>query len=175
MSALASIGSASQALVYTQQDLAALTSVVDTKATVSSLVAGLATKSDTLDAASSVTVGSLHATTGSVSGNLTVGGGVDISGTTAANQITASTITATTITTTSGYIDAFGSRCLGDNGSGFYICYNNSYAARIGRSAANVGINRDANQGYTLDVTGSGRFSGALQASNFASTSDQRI
>jgi hypothetical protein len=42
-------------------------------------------------------------------------------------------------------------------------------------NAANVGINRDANQGYTLDVTGSGRFSGALQASNFPSTSDQRI
>ena len=140
------------------QDVAALTSVVDTKAaqadltnglltraTVSSLVAGLATKQSSLDFASNVTVSSLQTTTGGVSRNLTVGGAVNISGTTAANQITASTITATNVTTTSGYIDAFGTRCLGDNGSGFYLCYNNSYPVRIGKYAATVGINRDPN------------------------------
>ena len=66
LSIQSSLGDTARALVYTQQDLAALTSVVDTKATqedltnglltratVSSLVAGLATKQDGLDFASS--------------------------------------------------------------------------------------------------------------------------
>ena len=61
VSTQATIGSAAQALVYTNQDVAALTSVVATKAsqadltdglltraTVSSLVAGLATKHPSL-------------------------------------------------------------------------------------------------------------------------------
>ena len=75
------------ALVSSQQDLTDLTGVVAGKAsaedltnglparaTVSSLVAGLATKQDKLDFASNVTVGTLQATTGGVSGDLTVGG-----------------------------------------------------------------------------------------------------
>ena len=115
LSTQACIGSASQQLVYMQQDLATLTSVVDTKATASSLVAGQATKSDKLDAASSVTVGSLHATTGTIDA-LTVTGAtrlegatVDVLGTINANIVTAGTMTATNATATIGFIGAFGS------------------------------------------------------------------
>ena len=85
LSIQASLGDTARALVYTQQDLAALTSVVDTKATqedltnglltratVSSLVAGLGTKQDRLDSFSNVNVSAISATTAAV-GTLTAG------------------------------------------------------------------------------------------------------
>ena len=80
------IANTAASLLLTKDDVAALTSVVDTKAsqedltnglltraTVSSLVAGLSSKQQSLDFASNVTVGALQAATMGVSGDLTMG------------------------------------------------------------------------------------------------------
>ncbi len=69
----ASLGSTSQALVYAQEDLVSLTSLVDTKAsqadinnglltraTLSSLVAGLSTKQNKLDSFSEISISSYN-------------------------------------------------------------------------------------------------------------------
>ena len=123
VSTQATIGSTAQALVYTNQDVAALTSVVDTKAsqvdltdglltraTVSSLVAGLSTKQSSLDFASSVTVGTLQSGAVTVSGATRLEGDVDILGTTNANIVTASTLTATNVTASAGRFGFFSHR-----------------------------------------------------------------
>jgi hypothetical protein len=167
------IAGTAASLGYTQQDLADLTSVVAGKAS----AANLLTKQDTLDGASSVTVGTLQATTGGVSGDLTVGGGVDISGTTTANQITASTITATNVTATVGAFGQFSSNLIGDNGSTLYVAYGGAYAIRFGKYSARIGINCDngASSGVAIECVGAARFSGPVTASNFPSTSDARL
>jgi hypothetical protein len=109
-----------------------------------------------------------------VSGDLNVGGGVDISGTTTANQITASTITATTV----GSFGKFSSERIADNGSTLYFAYGDApFAIRFGKYSARIGINTDnaSNSGVAIECIGAARFSGPVTASNFPSTSDARL
>ena len=110
------LASTVQNLVFTQEDPAALTTLVDTKpsqeeltstlltrVTVSSLVAGLATRQPSLDFASQVTVGTLQAGAVTVSGATRLEGDtVDVLGTMNANIVTAGTIQATNVTATVG-------------------------------------------------------------------------
>jgi hypothetical protein len=58
-----------------------------------------------------------------------------------------------------------------NNGRTLYLNYYANSGVRITR----LGINTDPAADFQLDVKGSGRFSGALSASNFPSSSDARL
>ena len=94
-----------------------------------------------------------------------------------ANIVTAGTIQATNVTATTGSFGQFSSNLIGDNGSTLYVAYGGAYAIRFGKYSARLGINCDngVNSGVAIECVGAARFSGAVTASNFPSTSDQRI
>jgi hypothetical protein len=94
-----------------------------------------------------------------------------------ANLVTAGTIQATNVTATTGSFGQFSSNLFGDNGSTLYVAYGGAYAIRFGKYSARLGINCDngVNSGVAIECVGAARFSGAVTASNFPSTSDQRI
>jgi hypothetical protein len=92
-----------------------------------------------------------------------------------ANIVTAGTLTATNVTATSGNFGSFSSNLIQDNGSTMYFGYNQAISYRYGKYSATVGINRDANQGYVLDVQGQSRFSGSCSALSYITTSDARV
>ena len=179
LSTQASLGNTSQALVYVQQDLTALTSVVDTKATqadlpnglltratVSSLVAGLATKQDKLNSFSSVSVGTL------TSGVTTI----FVNSTTGQPAVTTAEVGSGVSFcrfTDGHHLDAY-SRS-NNAGRQLYFNYYANSTARIGQTGGRLGINCDPSSAYHIDVVGSGRFTGPLVASNFPSTSNARI
>jgi hypothetical protein len=61
-----------------------------------------------------------------------------------------------------------------DDGMSLYLNYYANSSIRCGNTSGKLGINCDA-VSYQLDVVGTGRFSGALTASNFPSSSDARL
>ena len=95
---------------------------------------------------------------------------LNISGATTASSITASNVTAS-----SGAFGYYSSNLISDNGSSLYFGYNQTVAFCFGKYNASVGINRDANQGYTLDVIGPVRFSSSCSALSYTTTSDARV
>jgi hypothetical protein len=79
------------------------------------------------------------------------------------------------VTASTGAFGAFSSSLIQDNGATLFFGYNTSFLYRFGKYSANVGINRDANQGYPLDVIGAARFSGSCSALSYITTSDARV
>jgi hypothetical protein len=61
-----------------------------------------------------------------------------------------------------------------NSGRTLYLNYYANNGVRIGASQGKLGINTDPGD-FQLDVKGSGRFTGALSASNFPSSSDARL
>ena len=58
-----------------------------------------------------------------------------------------------------------------------YVAYGGAYHIRFGKYSARLGINCDngASSGVAIECVGAARISGPVTASNFPSTSDQRL
>jgi hypothetical protein len=200
----ASIASTATNLVWTQDDLTALTVVVEgkavqsgldaltsnlnsiatslngqmstvnsllgTRASTTSLTAGLALKQDVLGASSDVNLNTLN-----VTGATRLEADVDILGSTFANLLTAGTVTATNVNATTATFGKITSYLFTDDGTTFYFGYGKTYRWRFGKYGVSVGVNRDANSGYALDVEGSGRYTGSCTALSYITTSDARV
>jgi hypothetical protein len=143
------LGSWSEYLVYTRDDLNALTAVVNGK-------------QETLDTASALVVAT-------VSADVTVSREVRatslfVDEATTANMITATTVNATSMVATSGSFTKFSSNLIGDNGSTLYLAYGDPFAIRLGKYSTRVGINTDAAPGLALDCIGAARFSSTVTA-----------
>jgi hypothetical protein len=170
-----------------------------TKASISSLTAGLATKQNTINGGSSVNVGTLSASTVSTTEGLTCGGyttligGASVSGTLAAQDVVMANLTVAGridtnsdssaiaaqvgnstayIRITNGHhIDAYQrSNNLGRN---VFINYYSNSDVRVGNNTTRLGV--CCNPLYTLDVAGTGNFTGVVSGLSFTSTSDARI
>jgi hypothetical protein len=166
------------ALGYTKLDLTDLTAVVADKAstaeltngllkraTVSSLVQGLATKQDKLDSFSNLDVASV-----SVSGNINAGTARIYSG---AESVPLEVGSATSFlrATQGHHLDSYSSDGVGRD---LYLCYFTQKAVRIGANQAKLAIGCPVSN-FQLDLNGAMRASSFIEATKFQTTSDKRI
>jgi hypothetical protein len=146
-----------------------------TKASVSSLVAGLSSKQDKIDSFSTLNTTAINTINADVSGTLTAKlTQVVVAGTT--NEAPTSAEIGSTVSLTrfthGHHIDSI----TRANGVGRVLALNyySNIGVRFGNNNGKISINCEPSN-YQLDCIGAGRFSSFVSASNYVSTSDQRI
>ena len=167
------------ALLDTKASTVALTEGLLTRATVSRLVSGLSEKPPMIDSLTNLITGTLTVSTVSA---LDVSCGILEAGrftaevpSTGSNPITAAEIGSgfSYARFTHGHhLDSYTRGT--DVGRTLYLNYYSNSSIRCGNTSGRLSVNCDPGA-YQLEVVGTGRFSGALRASNFPSSSDARL
>ena len=146
-----------------------------TKASASSLVAGLSSKQDKIDSFSTLNTTAINTINADVSGTLTAKlTQVVVAGTTNEAPTSAEICSTVSLTrfTHGHHIDST-TRAIGV-GRVLYLNYYSNIGVRFGNNNGEISINCEPSN-YQLDCAGAGRFSSFVSASNYITTSDQRI
>ena len=146
-----------------------------TKASVSSLVAGLSSKQAKIDSFSSLNLSSIDTINANVSGELNAGLtsiNVTSTGTNALKTCDIGSSISVCQFSHGHHIDSYNRS--NNTGRTLYLNYYANLGVRFGNNNGKIGINCDPSN-YQLDCVGAARFSSSVSANNYITTSGQII
>ena len=144
-----------------------------TKASVSSLVAGLSSKQDKIDSFSTLNISSIDTINANVSGELNACQTTINVRSSSSSQFVIAEIGSSISYCQFSHGHHIDTYTRGDDtGRSLYLNHYSTASVRTGSGGLGVGTDSGS---YMLNVSGTGRFSWSVSANNYITTSDQRI